>query len=101
MQDILETTEQRSDKYRQNWSENIQFSSHGVLHPETVREVMMIVKDKQYRHVKVIGTRHCFGTIADTRAAPESKDDRTVHICTEKLVSTQFSTAQVQGYDAP
>ena len=62
MQDIQETGEQRSDPYRQNWSENIQYSAQGVLLPENVREVQAIVKDKQYRHVKVIGTRHCFGT---------------------------------------
>jgi len=46
MQDILETHEQRSDPYRQNWSENIQYSAQGVLLPENVREVQAIVKDK-------------------------------------------------------
>ena len=68
-----------------------------MLLPENVGEVQQIVKDPRYKHVKVIGTRHCFGTIADTRANLGSKEDRTAHICLEKMVSTQFSKAKVAG----
>ena len=67
MQDISNFGEDRTDKYRQNWSENIQYTSTHILVPETVSEVQKIVKSKDYRYLKVIGTRHCFNTIADTR----------------------------------
>lgn len=66
-----------------------------------MREVQAIVKDKKYRHIKVFGTRHSFNTIADTRANLDYKDDKTVHICTQKLLSTQFMKANVAGEAEP
>lgn len=39
MQDIQDSGEQRSDPYRQNWSENIQYSSNTVLLPQNIHEV--------------------------------------------------------------
>ena len=71
----------REDKYRQNWSENIQYSSRQVLVPGTVHEVQTIVK--KHPQIKVIGTRHCFNRIADTPAT---------HISLENLKQVHFET---------
>src|SRR6202012_6247096 len=50
-----------------NWAENLTYSTDNVQYPKTVEEVQQIVK--KYSKLKVLGTRHCFNTIAD------SKDD--------------------------
>ncbi|MBV9577093.1 MAG: FAD-binding protein, partial [Chloroflexi bacterium] len=47
-----------------NWAGNIRFSTDRVHHPETVAQVQAIVRDS--RHVRVLGSRHSFNTIADS-----------------------------------
>ncbi len=51
----------------QNWSGNLTYSTGNVQYPKTVAEVQQIVKS--HPKLKVLGTRHCFNNIAD------SKDD--------------------------
>jgi alditol oxidase len=51
----------------QNWAGNLTFSTDNVQYPKTVEEVQQLVK--KHPRLKVLGTRHCFNNIAD------SKDD--------------------------
>src|SRR5580700_6187350 len=51
----------------QNWAGNLTYSTGNVQYPRTVEEVQELVK--KHLKLKVLGTRHCFNNIAD------SKDD--------------------------
>jgi xylitol oxidase len=48
-----------------NWAGNFEFSTSNVLYPKTVGEVQQLVK--KYDKIKVLGTRHCFNRIADSK----------------------------------
>ena len=48
-----------------NWAGNLAYSSGLVYYPKTVEEVQQIVK--AHAKIKVLGTRHCFNTIADSK----------------------------------
>lgn len=55
------------DEKLKNWAGNLEYSTTKIQYPRTVEEVQQLVKKN--RKLKVLGTRHCFNTIAD------SKDD--------------------------
>src|SRR6201996_6727785 len=74
-----------------NWSENLTYSTDNVQYPKTVAEVQQIVK--KHPKLKVLGTRHCFNTIAD------SKDDLLSTKEMNKVISldTKAHTVTVEG----
>jgi len=48
-----------------NWAGNLTFSTDHVFYPKSVQEVQQLVKT--HTKLKVLGTRHCFNTIADSK----------------------------------
>lgn len=48
-----------------NWSGNITYKTDRVFYPGSVQEVQELVK--KCSHLRSLGTRHCFNTIADSR----------------------------------
>ena len=53
-----------SDKLR-NWAGNLEYSTEKLDLGKNLQEVQSIVK--KYPKLKVLGTRHCFNDIADTK----------------------------------
>jgi xylitol oxidase len=47
-----------------NWSGNLKYSTDKIEYPSSVEEVQQLIK--KHDKLKVLGTRHCFNTIADT-----------------------------------
>ncbi|HEY9482237.1 MAG TPA: FAD-binding protein, partial [Micromonosporaceae bacterium] len=63
-----------SDKWRpdampvaSNWAGNVRFGAHRIHRPHSVDDLRRIVAGS--RHVRALGTGHCFSTIADAAAA--------------------------------
>ena len=48
-----------------NWAGNIEYSTDRLYPAESVAQVAEMVK--KYNKIKVLGTRHCFNTIADSK----------------------------------
>jgi len=48
-----------------NWAGNIEYSTSNIVYPETVEEVQQLVK--AHKKLKVLGTKHCFNRIADSK----------------------------------
>lgn len=48
-----------------NWAGNLTYSTNKVYYPKSVEEVQALVK--KYPRMRVLGTRHCFNTIADSK----------------------------------
>jgi len=48
-----------------NWAGNLEYSTNKIDYPKSVEEVRRLVK--KYNKLKVLGTRHCFNTIADSK----------------------------------
>lgn len=48
-----------------NWAGNLTYSSEKLDQVKTISDAQQLVKE--YTKVKVLGTRHCFNTIADTK----------------------------------
>ncbi len=48
-----------------NWAGNLEYSTDRLYSPESVEQVVELVK--KYNKVKVLGTRHCFNNIADSK----------------------------------
>lgn len=48
-----------------NWAGNIEYSTGNIVYPETVAEVQQLVK--AHSKLKVLGTKHCFNRIADSK----------------------------------
>jgi xylitol oxidase len=48
-----------------NWAGNLEYSTNKIYYPKSVGEVQQLVK--KYSRLKVLGTRHCFNTIADSK----------------------------------
>jgi FAD/FMN-containing dehydrogenases len=48
-----------------NWAGNLEYSTNKIDYPKSVDEVRQLVK--KYKKLKVLGTRHCFNTIADSK----------------------------------
>lgn len=55
------------DVPRTNWSGNVHYSTNKVFQPSSVGEVQDAVRS--VAHVRALGTRHCFNTIADSETA--------------------------------
>jgi xylitol oxidase len=53
-----------SDKLK-NWAGNLEYSTERLDNAKSVKQVQDIVK--KYDKLKVLGTRHCFNNIADTK----------------------------------
>ena len=53
------------DERLKNWAGNLTYSTGKVDYPTSVEQIRTLVK--QYDKLKVLGTRHCFNTIADSR----------------------------------
>jgi len=53
------------DEKLKNWSGNLEYSTNKIDYPKSVEEVQQLVK--KYNKLKVLGTRHCFNTIADSK----------------------------------
>jgi len=48
-----------------NWAGNLTYNTDHVFYPKSVQEVQQLVKT--HTKLKVLGTRHCFNTIADSK----------------------------------
>ena len=48
-----------------NWSGNLEYSTNKIDYPKSVEEIQELVK--KYDKLKVLGTRHCFNNIADSK----------------------------------
>src|ERR1700731_728743 len=54
---------QKREKLK-NWAGNIEYSTGRLYYPETIDQVRELVK--KYSKLKVLGSRHCFNSIADS-----------------------------------
>src|SRR5579862_8789065 len=54
----------QQDKLK-NWSGNLTYSTSNVFYPKTVSELQTLIKKTD--HLRGLGTRHCFNTIADSK----------------------------------
>src|SRR5258705_13379029 len=48
-----------------NWAGNLEYGTTDVRYPKTEQEVQQLLKG--FDKVKVLGTRHCFNDIADSK----------------------------------
>src|SRR5436190_17335068 len=48
-----------------NWAGNLEYSTNKIYYPKSVEEVQQLVK--KYSRLKVLGTKHCFNNIADSK----------------------------------
>jgi xylitol oxidase len=48
-----------------NWAGNLEYGTNKIDYPKSVEELQQLVK--KYKKLKVLGTRHCFNTIADSK----------------------------------
>jgi xylitol oxidase len=48
-----------------NWAGNLEYSTNKIDYPKSVEEIQQLVRKN--KKLKVLGTRHCFNTIADTK----------------------------------
>src|SRR6476469_2148605 len=53
------------DEKLKNWAGNLEYSTSKINYPKSLEEVQQIVK--KHSKLKVLGTRHCFNTIADSK----------------------------------
>ncbi len=53
------------DDKLKNWAGNIVYSTKKIYYPQSVEEVQKLVK--KHNKLKVLGTRHCFNRIADSK----------------------------------
>ena len=53
------------DEKLKNWAGNLEYSTSKIDYPKSLEEVQQIVK--KHSKLKVLGTRHCFNTIADSK----------------------------------
>src|SRR3954470_5207117 len=62
---ILPIKDFAQDEKLINWAGNIEYSTGNIVYPETVEEVQQLVK--AHSKLKVLGTKHCFNRIADSK----------------------------------
>lgn len=53
------------DEKLKNWAGNFEYSTNKIFYPQTAGEVQSLVKKNT--RMKVLGTRHCFNNIADSK----------------------------------
>jgi alditol oxidase len=64
---ISSTSGEHADTDRpKNWAGNLIYSAKDLVEPATIEEVQQSLAENA--NVRVLGTRHCFNTIADTNA---------------------------------
>lgn len=69
-----------------NWAGNVTYSTANVQYPKSVAEVQQAIKSQ--RKLKVLGTRHCFNTIADSKDDLVSSRDLKKVILLDKAAKT-------------
>jgi xylitol oxidase len=74
-----------------NWAGNLTYSTTKIDYPTTVETVQQLVK--KYSRLKVLGTRHCFNTIADSR-------DRFISLRDMKKIIALDEKAQIVTVEA-
>src|SRR3954451_6900399 len=62
---ILPIKDFAQDEKLINWAGNIEYSTSKIVYPETVEELQQLVK--AHNKLKVLGTKHCFNRIADSK----------------------------------
>jgi xylitol oxidase len=55
----------KNHEFRTNWAGNLTYSTNNLHIPKTVEELQEIIKS--CKKVRVLGTKHCFNSIADSR----------------------------------
>jgi xylitol oxidase len=53
------------DEKIKNWAGNFEYSTNKILYAKSIEEVQQFVK--QHKKFKVLGTKHCFNNIADSK----------------------------------
>ncbi|QMU29098.1 FAD-binding protein [Adhaeribacter radiodurans] len=88
---LLPVTKWLPDEKIKNWAGNIIYSTSSVAYPKTQEEVQAFIKN--HAKLKILGTRHCFNRIAD------SKDYLLSTKQLNKVISldTQAHTVTVEG----
>jgi xylitol oxidase len=88
---ISSLTTWAQDEPLKNWSGNLAYSTHQLSYPQSVGELQALVKKTS--RFKVLGTRHCFNKIAD------SKDHLISTKNLNKIISldTKVHTVTVEG----
>jgi alditol oxidase len=74
-----------------NWAGNLTYSTGNVFYPKTVSEVQALVK--KCAHLRGLGTRHCFNSIADSKYNLVSSNSLN-HILS---LNTENQTVTVEG----
>ena len=74
-----------------NWAGNLTYGTTNIEYPTSVDAIQQLVK--KYNKVKVLGTRHCFNTIADSKDRFVSLRDMNKIIALDK----QAQTVTVEG----
>jgi xylitol oxidase len=62
---ILPIKDFAQDEKLVNWAGNIEYSTGNISYPESVEEVQQLIK--KHGKLKVLGTRHCFNRLADSK----------------------------------
>ncbi len=55
----------KSNEAISNWAGNVTYGTNNIYYPKTVEDLQSIVR--QFNKLKVLGSRHCFNTIADSK----------------------------------
>jgi alditol oxidase len=64
---IISCTPDKPDsEIPKNWAGNLTYNAKDLVEPATVEEVQQALAENA--NIRVLGTRHCFNTIADTKA---------------------------------
>jgi len=74
-----------------NWSGNLQYSTNNIVYPKTVKEVQSAIRT--VNNGRMLGTRHCFNDIADSKYQLLSSNKLNNVIKIDK----QAGTVEVQG----
>ncbi len=74
-----------------NWAGNLTYSTDNVFYPTSVSEVQALVK--KTNHLRGLGTRHCFNSIADSKYNLISSS----HLNNILSLNTEANTVTVEG----
>ncbi|MET0636648.1 MAG: FAD-binding protein [Chitinophagaceae bacterium] len=53
------------DDKLKNWAGNLEYSTNKIVYPKTAEEISALIK--KHDKLKILGTRHCFNRIADSK----------------------------------
>ncbi|MFN3849226.1 MAG: FAD-binding protein [Spirosomataceae bacterium] len=71
---------------RTNWAGNYTYSTDNIDYPKTVEELQNLVK--KYKHLRGLGTKHCFNGIADSKENQISLRDMNKVVSLDKANNT-------------